>query len=249
MDGPILEDRLAGLFLGGTGPILVGGLLVGVRNRISVADVALALVLVVLFASQVGGRRSGIVAAVVATMSLDFFHTRPYLSLKIAGRDDLITVGLLLVVGVVVGGLAVRQDAERATAASNRADVVRLHRVAELVASGADADDVRLSVQTEITATLALAECRFERLPIRGAGLPRLDRGGAVVGGDRFTMARNGTFELPPEGVELAVIGRGVELGRFVCLPSKGKGVALEHRLAAVALADQLGSVLIASAR
>lgn len=249
MDDAQLEDRLAGLFVGGVGPIAVAGALVGVRGRVSVADVALALVLVVLLAAQVGGRQSGIVAAVVATASLDFFHTRPYLSLKVGRGEDLITVGLLLVVGVVVGGLAAGQGRERATAASNRQEVIRLHRVAEFVASGADADDVRLSVQAEIAATLTLAACTFEGQPAGGGGLPRLERSGAVVGRNRFAIGHNGSFELPAEGVELVVVGRGAELGRFVCIPTKGEGVALEQRLAAITLADQLGSVLDASAR
>jgi len=245
VDESLHEERLVGLFVGCIGPLGVAGLLVGVRGEISVADVALALVLTVVLAAEVGGRLSG----GVAPMSLDFFHTRPYLSLKITRVEDLITVCLLLVVGVFVGGLAMGRRRAAVTAIANRHEVIRLHRVAELIASGADVEDVRLSVEAEVTATLALAECTYEDVPVGGSDLPRLERRGAVIGGSRFTLARNGNFELPARGVELAVIGRGAELGRFICIPTKGAGVALEHRLTAIALADQLGSVLVASAR
>lgn len=249
MDESLYEERLAGLFLGCIGPMAVAGLLVGVRGEISVADVALALVLPVVLAAEVGGWQSGVIAAVVATMSLDFFHTRPYLSLKIGRVEDLVTCSLLLVVGVVVGGIAAGKRKLAVSARDNRAEVVRLHRVAEPIASGADVEDVRLSVEAELTATLGLDECTYDAGPAGGRGLPRLERGGAIHGSNRFTMAQNGSFELPAQGVELAVLGRGAELGRFFCVPSKGAGVALEHRLTAVALADQLGSVLVAGAR
>ncbi len=43
------------------------------RGRISIADVALALFLSVILAAQVGGRQSGVIAAVVAASSLDFY--------------------------------------------------------------------------------------------------------------------------------------------------------------------------------
>lgn len=243
------DSQWAGTFVGCIGPVAVAGLLVGVRGRISVADVALALVLTVVLAAHVGGRRGGGIAAVVAALSLDFFHTRPYLSLNIGSSEDVITVGLLLTVGIVVGGLSIGRRTAAATALSNRHEVVRLHRVAELVASGADTENVRFTVEAEVTATLGLAACTYEGVPAGGSGLPRLEGTGKVSGAGHRNIAENGQPELPQQGVELAVIGRGAELGRFVCTPTRGFGVALEQRLAAIALADQLGAVLVSTTR
>lgn len=74
----------------------VAGLLVGVRGEILNANVVLVLVVVLTAALTLGGRGPGMATAVVAAMSFDFFHTRPYLSLNISSQDDVETAGLLL---------------------------------------------------------------------------------------------------------------------------------------------------------
>ena len=56
-------------------------------------------------------------------------------------------------------------------------------------------------------------------------------------------------FALPAEGVELLVLGRGRELGRFVLEPDPNEGASLEERIVAVALSDQLGAALAAVSR
>jgi len=53
---------------------------------------------------------------------------------------------------------------------------------------------------------------------------------------------------LPAERVELAVLGRGRELGHLDLVPTSGGVVSLERRMIAVALAHQLGQVLVADA-
>jgi hypothetical protein len=56
-------------------------------------------------------------------------------------------------------------------------------------------------------------------------------------------LARNG-FELPAQGVELPVLSRGNQVGRFVLVPLLGVGVPLEDRVVAVALSDQVGGAI-----
>lgn len=241
---PPPDKRLIGLVLGVVGPAAVALALVPFRDRLPVADVALALVLPVLLAAKVGGRQSGIVAAVSAALSLNVLHTRPYLSLSIRSGQDALTVALLLVVGVVVGGLATGERTAMARAAASRGEVVRLHRVAEFVARGGHIDDVRLSVEAELTATLQLKDCSYLDVGAPESALPRFDRFGRVTSGTGRVLAEQEEVTLPPEGVELAVLGRGSEIGRFVCVPLQGVGVGLEQRLAAVTLADNLGSLL-----
>lgn len=233
------EASLLAYGLGGLGAMGVAGLLVGVRGEILNANVALVLVIVVVLAAALGGRGPGMATAVVAAMSFDFFHTRPYLSLSISSQDDLETAGLLLVVGLVVGHIAARSRVSRAAAEIGRSEVRRIYRVAEQVASGADPADVVLTGQGELVALLNLSECRFEASG--GLPLPRLDRSGAVPGVHRYSR---GGFELPVEGVELPVLSRGRPVGRFVLVPVAGQGVSLEQRIVAVAIADQVGAAL-----
>ncbi len=73
--------------------------------------------------------------------------------------------------------------------------------------------------------------------------LPALERSGALSGGrHRFT---DDGFELPATGVQLPVLARGRPVGRFVLLPRPGVGLSLERRVVAVALADQVGGLLV----
>lgn len=238
-------SRQVGLAIGLIGPIAVAGALVAVRGEIVNANVALVLVLVVVVAATTGGWQAGAVAAVMSAISFDFFHTRPYLRLTIASQDDVETTLLLLVVGVSVGYLAARARAARAAATAGASQIRRIHRVAELAASGLPAADVLFAAQEELTAMLELRTCRFEAPPA-GLALARIERNGTVTG----TLERHfshGELELPREGVELPVLARGQPIGRFVLDPTPGAGVSLEQRVVAVAIADQVGAALAAS--
>ncbi|MDQ6949340.1 MAG: DUF4118 domain-containing protein, partial [Actinomycetota bacterium] len=88
---------LFGVAAGTLGSLFVAAGLVGIRGEIANVNVALILVLVVLGASILGGRTAGAMSGLVAATAFDFFHTRPYGSLKIAGVNDLVTTLLLLV--------------------------------------------------------------------------------------------------------------------------------------------------------
>jgi hypothetical protein len=102
------------------------------------------------------------------------------------------------------------------------------------------------AAQDELTALLGLESCRFESQPFLPV-LPRLERSGHVE--TRLWRLQEGGFELPAEGVDLPVYGRGQQLGRFVLDPTLGVGVGLEQLVVAVAVADQVGSVLAAPAK
>jgi hypothetical protein len=235
--------RDVGMVFGGLAPIAVAAVLVGVRDHIQNANVALILVIVVVAAAAIGGRAAGACAAVVAALSFDFFHTQPYLRLTIDTADDVETTVLLLVVGLLVGNLAAGAMRARASAAESNLEIRRIHRVAERAARGDDATQVLLAAQDELVDLLRLRSCRFEAQPFLTA-LPRLERTGDLDA--RVWRFRDGGFELPAEGVELPVHGRGHQLGRFVLEPTAGVGVSLEQRVVAVALADQVGAALAA---
>jgi hypothetical protein len=236
------ERSPLGLVIGGLGPIAVACLLVPLRDVIDNANVALALVVVVIVAGVVGGRAAGALAAVVAVLSFDFFHTQPYLSLTIDSRDDVVTALLLLVVGGVAGTVSSRAATARSSADLGHRELRRIHRVAEMMVAGGAAVDVIRAAQDEMTALLSLASCRFETPPYDEAR-PRLERNGVIAGTTKRRLARGG-FELPAQGVELAVLARGQEIGRFVMVPKPDVGLTLDERVVAVALADQVGAAI-----
>jgi Domain of unknown function (DUF4118) len=239
------QESVAGWTIAIVGPIAVAALLVPFRDELVSTNLALILVVVVVLAAIAGGRGPGVVAAVVAMLSFDFFLTRPYLTMNIESTDDLETAIILLVIGLIVGQLVTVARRSRGAAARGADEVARLHRVAELAAQGASLDELTASVESELMALLELETCRFER-PVGDHALPRLERGGAVVGGGARKLVGQ-DFALPESGVELPVLGRGKLFGRVVMIPKREQGVSVEERIVAVALADQLGAALAAS--
>lgn len=237
------QQRLIGSAIAGLGPVLVAGALVGVRGEVDNANVALVLVLVVVGAAVTGGWQAGALAAVMSTLSFDFFHTKPYLSLTIASADDVETTLLLLLVGVGTGLLASHAQRAAAAAETGSAEIRRIHRVAELAARGAPATDVLLAAQDELSKLLELRGARFEAPPFEHE-LPRIERNGAVTGVTERHFARR-ELELPREGVQLPVLARGRSIGRFVLVPTPETGVSLEQCIVATAIADHVGAALV----
>lgn len=235
-------DPRVGIAIGGLLPLVIAAAVVPLRDDVASATIALTLVVPVVLAAATGGWRAGAFGAVVAALTFDFFFTRPYLSLTIESADDIETCGLLLVVGLVVGGLAGREYRGRASARAGRDELARLHRLAELVVSGAPLDRVIRAAEDEIAALLSLRTCRFERPPY-ATTLPQLERSGSLQNAPVLRFARAG-FELPASGTAIPVIWRGGDVGRFVLVPIPGTGAALEGRAVAIALADQVAGVL-----
>ena len=235
-------DRELWIGIGGLLPIGVAMLLVGLRDVMLNANVAIVLTLVVVAVAAAGGRQAGVVAAVSSALSFEFFHTRPYLQLRIASGDDVETTLLLLAVGLAVGHLASRERRARRFAEASSGEIRRIHRVAESAAKGDDPADVILAAQGELTELLRLQDCRFEAPPFTTVA-ETLQRSG-VVRSHEYRPHRQG-LELAAGGVALEVLGRGQVVGRFLLEPSPGTGVSLEERVVAVAIADLVGSVLV----
>src|SRR5215207_4564691 len=239
-----------GIALGVPAAIAIGAFLALFRSIFDATNAALVLMIVVVAVAAIGGRAAGIVTALAAVASFDFFHTKPYLSLAIDSRDDVETALLLLVAAVMVGTIASWGRSAHRLAGTARSEVKRIHRVAEAAVSGTPAADVLAVAQHELGELLSLHEARFEELPTTDVRvLPRIGRNGAVEGVRDRTFGRltdgAGGFELPEQGVELPVLTRGQHIGRFLLSPAHSVAVSLEQRLVAVAIADQVAAVWI----
>lgn len=241
---------LIGVTVGVPAAIAVGAVMATVRGLFNTTNAALVLMIVVVAVAALGGRAAGIVTALAAVVSFDFFHTRPYLSLAIDSRDDIETTILLLVAGVLVGTIASHGRSARHQAGSTRSEIRRIHKVAEAAVSGRDPASVIATAQDELRALLTLQESRFEALPAPDhVARARITRSGAIEGltARRYgrTEAGTGGFELPADGVELPVLARGQHIGRFILVPTPGVATSLEQRMVAVAIADQVAAVWI----
>ena len=239
-----------GIALGVPAAVGVGAFLALFRSIFDATNAALVLMIVVVAVAAIGGRAAGIVTALAAVASFDFFHTKPYLSLAIDSRNDVETALLLLVAAVIVGTIASWGRSAHRRAGTARSEVKRIHRVAEAAVSGTPAADVIAVAQHELGELLSLHEARFEALPTTDVRvLPRIGRNGAIEGvrDRKFGRLTDGAggFELPEQGVELPVLARGQHIGRFLLSPVHGVAVSLEQRLVAVAIADQVAAVWI----
>jgi K+-sensing histidine kinase KdpD len=223
------------------GPLGVAGILVPFRATFADAASSLVFVAVIVAIAVVGNRTAGILATISSTLWFDLFLTRPYERLAITHRADIETALSLLVVGVVVTELAARNRHHHSIATKESVYVGLMYRFSELVTSGAPAAEVLERAQHELINLLGLRNCRFEY----GAGQrPRLTMehdARVFLGGNLWAVEDVG---LPGPEIELLVHGRGILLGRFVLTPTPGLPVAIQPRVVAVALADQVGAAL-----
>jgi hypothetical protein len=245
--GPLGSDRPSLFTVAAciAGPLAIGFALLPFRSRVTSANVALILVLCVLAAAIGRGRLGATLAALSSALWFDVLFTRPYGSLTINRADDMITTGLLVVVGLIAGELVIRARRSVQAAYAARRDVARLQRISELAAGGEPAGTLIRLVEDELVELLGLRGCRWERPPY-ATDLPLLRHGRVRVSalGDLEPehLARS-----PRNQVALPVWGEGRELGRLVLvLPYDASGISFRpaDREAAAALADQLGAAL-----
>lgn len=242
------EQRITWLALaaGIAGPVVAAAALVPARGHTDNTNIALVLVVVVVAVAMLGRWSAVVASAASAMLSFDYFHTRPYYSLRINARDDVVTAVLLLVVGVAVGTLAVRSRRHREAAVEGSNEIARIHSVAELVASGEPPEYVVITVAAELRDLLMVRDCRYEAAPLEEDGTPtsRLERSGHVTLG-QFSWGVE-TMGLPGRQVALPVEGYGRVFGRFLMVPTPGLPVAFDRRVVAVALADQVAAAFAA---
>ncbi|HEX2384467.1 MAG TPA: DUF4118 domain-containing protein [Acidimicrobiales bacterium] len=231
-----------GIFVGSMGAICAGAGLVAVRDHFAQVNAVLILVFFVLLGAVIGGRLAGAVSALTAAVAFDFFYTQPYNSLKVNSAADVETTFLLLAVGLAMGEIVVRADRIRSAVSGRRQEIDRVHRVARLAADGAAVDDLIAAVSAELTATLGLRQCTYERPPFTGS-YARLEPTGLITGTNMVQYTKQG-YELPRTGVDLPVVVHDETVARFVLIPTPGHGVSIEARLVALTLADQLSLVL-----
>ena len=225
------------------GPIAMALALTPWRGHLDTGDNALFLVLVIVAVASTGRRLAAAVAALTSALAFDFFLTRPYNSLRITSHQDLITELLLLVVGLAVGELAARGRTHRVAATERSDELALLHSVTELAASGQDARVVIDAALAGLQQLLDLRDCHFTRHDPGHIAARITPKGELLVGGGSWTTEDLG---LPTRRVDLPVRGNGWLLGHFLLTPTPGHRVASGQLLVAVAIADQVGSVLAA---
>jgi hypothetical protein len=218
----------------------VAATLVVIRGEVDNSVTVLILAAVVSACGLLGGWRAGAAGAISAAVSFNFFHTQPYLSLRIHDADDVLTTFVLLGVGLM-GGIAADVVARRGSAAEEAgAELGAVERIVRLVTEGSDPEDVEIAVRAELLDVLRLSDCQFVLHPPDGT--PELGRGGAL--GEAVSVYHDGGLELPAAGIAIPVSALGTPRGHLVCTPVPGAAVSVARRRTAVALAGLLGAAI-----
>jgi K+-sensing histidine kinase KdpD len=221
--------------------IMVAAALVPVRDTLGGANVALILVLLVVAMASLGGRLAGATTGLAASVAFNFFHTKPYLTVRIDSARDVATVVLIMAVGLAVGELGVARSRQSATRRSHLRSIRALEDVGALVSAGVPTEVVWPAVQHALSATLGARHTTFETAT-RLTPLPLVERDGRVD--ELNKQFRGNGFVLPARGAALAVEADGRLLGQLVVAPDPDLGVTREQRRAAVAIADQFALAL-----
>ena len=122
--------------------LLIGVVIEPFRGTVGLENVTLGYLLVVVVTAAVGGRAAGLISALSAALSYDFFLTTPYHSLRIDSVAQVITVALLFGTGIVVS-LAGRARRRRNVAADTQAGIIRLlNTITSAAAAGEEGVDL-----------------------------------------------------------------------------------------------------------
>ena len=222
-------------------PVVAAALLALRRESFANTNAALVLVLVIVAVGANGDRLAGVVAALSAGLSFDFFLTKPYGHFAITERADAETTVLLLAVGVAVTELALWGRRKHEQASREAGYLAGIQSAAELVSAGGSSVALIDHVCRELTSVLGLVTCRFE-YGVAGVGSPaRLRHDGEVEWQGHVETRR----DLPTDkDLELIVERDGRLRGRFVMRAKPAMHPSRPQRLVAVTLAQQVGGLI-----
>lgn len=121
---PTTDDSLVYIGAGPLLAIVLGIALIPFRESITASNLSFAFVVLTVVVAAFGGRSAGVATALVSALSLDFFLTRPYLSLRIQENHDLIAFAGLTVCGLVAASLGSPQRIAALREARSHAQLV-----------------------------------------------------------------------------------------------------------------------------
>jgi K+-sensing histidine kinase KdpD len=121
------------LVVGVVGAIAIGAGLILVRERTSASNLAFVFLLWTIVVAELGGRMAALATALTSALSLNFFLTRPYLSIVIDERDDIIAFVALGVCGLVAAAFGQRRQTATVTLRDVRSDLDIIDRVSRIL--------------------------------------------------------------------------------------------------------------------
>jgi K+-sensing histidine kinase KdpD len=211
-------------------------------------------VIVVALAAAIGGRAAGLATSLSAALAYTWFFTTPYETLRIDAAEQVATVVLLFLAGLLasLGGRATRRAQVEAR---EEAEILQVLTAVNLAAAraGIKADTVAAQGLRELLdarAVRVLREGPEGDLVVAQSGqldgeldpgaLPHLDEEGRIPSGHR--RAVGGTLVLPAEGAVVDLVRRGRRVGALVIVPAEDRPILKTTRMAIAATAHALAN-------
>jgi hypothetical protein len=211
-------DRLFYLAGGPLVALLLGVLLIPLRELTPASNLTFAFVALTILVAELGGTGPAVATALSSSFGLDFFLTRPYLRLAIEDKHDVVAFVGLTACGLVAAAAASRREKNEAALRVARAQQRLVRHALEQLERGIPAELGLSRVLDASRGVLPLAEALVQdtrgnilaataRARGRGAPARRLDTGWEPATPDRGA--------LPTEGVHLPLVARGRLVGRL----------------------------------
>ena len=241
--------------------LLVGVALRPMRSSAGLENVVVVYVIVVALAAAIGGRLAGLATSLAAALAYTWFFTTPYETLQIDTAEQVATVVLLFVAGLLasLGGRATRRARVEAR---EEADVLQALTAVSRVGTGENLPGARRGIKADVVAVEALRDLLDARsvrvvrdgpegdLVVAQAGqstndldldrLPHLDEEGRIPSGHRRSVG--GTLVLPAEGAVVDLVRRDRRVGALVIVPAEDRPILRETRLGIAAIAHALAN-------
>jgi K+-sensing histidine kinase KdpD len=120
--------KVNGYLFAAAGIALVTAALAPFHDRLSSTTVALALLLVVLFAATGWGIRPAMAASLLGVLCFNHFFLPPVYTLTIADPQNWIALAAFLITAITVGGLSARANRRAEEAEARRREIERLYQ-------------------------------------------------------------------------------------------------------------------------
>ena len=195
---------------------------------VSTEVAALAYVLAVMGAAAMGGVRAAIASAFLSFLALNFFFTEPLHTLRVEHPDDLVALGVFLVVATVVATLLSRAIEQRVRAEQREREARLLHDVGNQLLVGDPPGEALDHVAGWLVELFDLERCEVV----------------SETSGSRL-VTTDGEGDNGGVATVIPMVVQDREIGSVILVPKPGRGeLTSAQRGVAGAVAAELGLAL-----
>jgi hypothetical protein len=218
------HEDLAFVAIGTFASVALGFALVPLREITTASNLTFPFLALTIVVAELGGPRAVVCTAVASALSLDFFLTRPYLTLTIAGTHDIVAFLGLAACGLVVAALSARRRSRVGALERDRSLLRLLHASLDHLQGAGPVEPVAERILDTARASLPVSGLairdRDGRVLAATRGLgepavpPRALRPDTLLAADAaLGVVPAAGLALPPEGGRMPIHVRGHEAG------------------------------------